>query len=232
MVSLGLVDDHPLMIEGIVSLLSHGHDLEILSTGSSARDIIDISSRFHPDVIIVDLNMAGDVYAAIAASIKVSPNTKIVAFTAATGVDSAIRALDAGANGYVLKGSYAQELIQAVEAVRHGETYITQNFASQVIAALRDASLRRVAAEAVRFSIREDQIVRLLLRGSTNKEIAISLKINEKTVRNYMTVLMQKLKARNRLEVVIAAQALAEREADGTVRGRSGDEVRPGWHVN
>ena len=212
MVSLALVDDHPLLIEGIVSLLSRAEGFEILSTGSSARDIIDISSRLHPDVIIVDLSMAGDVFAAIATSIKLSPNTKVVAFTAATGVDSAIRALDAGANGYVLKGSNAQELIQAVESVRQGETYITQNFASQVIAALRNASLRRVAAEVVQFSIREDQIVRLLLRGRTNKEIAISLKISEKTVKNYMTILMQKLNARNRLEVVIAAQAMAEEE--------------------
>jgi DNA-binding NarL/FixJ family response regulator len=212
MVSLALVDDHPLLVEGIVSLLSRAEGFEILSTGSSARDIIEIASRFHPDVIIVDLSMAGDVFAAIAASIKVSPNMKVVAFTAATGVDSAIRALDAGANGYVLKGSNAQELIQAVESVRHGETYITQSFASQVIAALRNAPLRRVAAEVVRFSIREDQIVRLLLRGRTNKEIAISLKISEKTVRNYMTILMQKLNARNRLEVVIAAQAMAEEQ--------------------
>ncbi len=162
--------------------------------------------------------MAGDVYAAIASSIRISPNTKIVAFTAATGVDSAIRALDAGANGYVLKGSSAQELIQAVEAVRHGETYITQSFASQVIAALRNASVRRVAAEAVRFSIREEQIVRLLLRGFTNKEIAASLRISEKTVKNYMTILMQKLNARNRLEVVIAAQALSERETNDTAK--------------
>jgi DNA-binding NarL/FixJ family response regulator len=213
-VSIGLVDDHPLMIEGIITLFSRAQGLEISSTGSTARDIIDISSRFRPDVIIVDLSMSGDVYEAIASSIKVSPNTKIVAFTAATGVDSAIRALDAGANGYVLKGSSAQELIQAVEAVRHGETYITQSFASQVIAALRNASLRRVAAEAVRFSIREDQIVRLLLRGKTNKEIAFALKISEKTVKNYMTILMQKLNARNRLEVVIAAQALTERELE------------------
>lgn len=143
MVSIGLVDDHPLMIEGIITLFSRTQGLAISSTGSTARDIIDISSRFRPDVIIVDLSMAGDVYEAIATSIKVSPNTKIVAFTAATGVDSAIRALDAGANGYVLKGSSAQELIQAVEAVRHGETYITQSFASQVIAALRNASVRK-----------------------------------------------------------------------------------------
>ena len=213
-VSVGLVDDHPLMIEGIVTLLSRAQNIEVLSTGSSARDIIDISSRLHPDVIIVDLSMAGDVYAAIAMSIKVSPSTKIVAFTAATGVDSAIRALDAGASGYVLKGSSAQELILAVESVCHGETYITRSFASQVIAGLRNASVRRVAAEAVRFSIREDQIVRLLLRGNTNKEIAASLKISEKTVKNYMTILMQKLNARNRLEVVIAAQALTAREMD------------------
>ena len=115
MVSIGLVDDHPLMIEGIITLFSRTQGLAISSTGSTAKDIIDISSRFQPDVIIVDLSMAGDVYEAIATSIKVSPNTKIVAFTAATGVDSAIRALDAGANGYVLKGSSAQELIQAID---------------------------------------------------------------------------------------------------------------------
>jgi DNA-binding NarL/FixJ family response regulator len=223
-VSIGLVDDHPLMIEGILGLLSRAQDFRVLSTGSTARDIIDISSRFHPDVIIVDLSMSGDVYAAIVTSIKISPNTKIVAFTAATGVDSAIRALDAGANGYVLKGSSAGELIQAVKSVRLGETYITQSFASQVIAALQNVSLRRVAAEAVRFSIREAQIVRLLLRGKTNKEIAISLKISDKTVKNYMTILMQKLNARNRLEVVIAAHKLTERGLDdssGTARSQS-----------
>ena len=217
MISIGLVDDHPLMIAGIVAFLSRAQGLQILSTGSTARDIIDISSRFHPDVIIVDLRMAGDVYAAIATSIKISPNTKIVAFTAATGVDSVIRALDAGANGYVLKGSSAQELIQAVESVCQGETYITRSFESQVITGLRNASLRRVAAEAVQFSIREDQIVQLLLRGKTNKEIAISLKISEKTVKNYMTILMQKLNARSRLEAVIAAQKLTERELDDSV---------------
>jgi DNA-binding NarL/FixJ family response regulator len=72
--------------------------------------------------------------------------------------------------------------------------------------------LRRRAAEAVKFSIREDQIVRALLRGGTNKQIAIALKISEKTVKHYMTILMQKLNAHNRVEVVIAAQKLSEYE--------------------
>ena len=83
-----------------------------------------------------------------------------------------------------------------------------------------------MAAEAVRFSIREDQIVRLLLRGKTNKEIAISLKISEKTVKNYMTILMQKLNARNRLEVVIAAQALTAREQDEPFLGNARSQAR------
>ena len=157
--------------------------------------------------------MPGDVYRAIENAIKISPSTKIVAFTAATGVDSAIRALDAGASGYVLKGSNTAELIQAISSVQSGETYITQNFASRVIAGLRDASLRRKAAEAVILSIREQQIIRLLMRGKTNKEIAIAIKISEKTVKHYMTALMQKLQVRNRLEVVIAAQKFSERQS-------------------
>jgi DNA-binding NarL/FixJ family response regulator len=205
-ISIALVDDHPLMVEAIVSLLSRSQDFRVLATGAKAEDIIDISARHHPDVFIVDLCMPGDVYEAIAAAIKIAPKTKVVAFTGATGVETAIRALDAGASGYVLKGSSAKELIRAVESVGSGETYITQSFASQVIAALRDTSLRRKAAERVKLSIREEQIVRLLLRGKTNREIAVPLKISEKTVKHYMTILMQKLRARNRLELVIAAQ--------------------------
>jgi two-component system, NarL family, nitrate/nitrite response regulator NarL len=130
----------------------------------------------------------------------------------ATGVESAIRALDAGASGYVLKGSSTTELLTAIASVQSGETYITQNFANRVIAGLRDASLRRKAVEIVILSIREQQIVRLLMSGKTNKEIAIAIKISEKTVKHYITTLMQKLHVRNRVEVVIAAQKLHETE--------------------
>jgi DNA-binding NarL/FixJ family response regulator len=210
MISIALVDDHPLMVEAVSSLLSRTQDFEIVATGTTSRDIFEICALHQPQIVIVDLSMPGDVYESITAAIKIAPRTKVITFTAATGVEPAIRALDAGASGYVLKGSSSQELIQAVTAVRNGETYITQSFASRVISALRDSSLRRKAAEAVKLSIREEQIVRLLLRGNTNKQIANVLKISEKTVKHYMTVLMQKLHARNRVEVVIAAQKLSE----------------------
>jgi two-component system, NarL family, nitrate/nitrite response regulator NarL len=209
-ISIALADDHPLMVEAICSLLTRTDGLEVVGTGATAYDIVELCVRTHPDVFVVDLSMPGDVYGAIANAVRTSPSTRIVAYTAATGVDSAIRALDAGARGYVLKGSSATELIQAILAVQTGETYITQSFASRVIAGLRDASLRRKAAEAVILSIREQQIIRLLMNGKTNKEMAIAIKISEKTVKHYMTALMQKLQVRNRLEVVIAAQRFGE----------------------
>ena len=209
-VSVALVDDHPLMIEAVSTLLCRADFFDIVATGTSARDVLEIGTLVRPHVMIVDLGMAGDVYAAIATVTALSNETKFVAFTASTGVDCAIRALDSGATGYVLKGSSSDELLQAIASVNSGETYITRNFASQVIAALRDTSLRRKAAEAVKLSIREQQIVRLLLKGKTNKEIALAINISDKTVKHYMTILMQKLQVRNRLEVVIAAQKLDE----------------------
>jgi two-component system, NarL family, nitrate/nitrite response regulator NarL len=209
-ISIALVDDHPLMIEALSSLLNRTQGFQVVGTGTSANEIIELCRRNQPQVAVVDLHMPGDVYGAIANAIKASPSTRIVAYTAATGVDSAIRALDAGASGYVLKGSSTTELVNAISSVQSGETYITQNFANRVITGLRDASLRRRAAEAVMLSIREQQIVRLLMIGKTNKEIAIAIKISEKTVKHYMTALMQKLQVRNRLEVVIAAQKFSE----------------------
>jgi DNA-binding NarL/FixJ family response regulator len=198
------------MIEAIFSLLSRNECFEIVATGTSAKDVIEIGTLVRPHVMVVDLGMPGDVYAAISTVTSLSKVTKFIAFTASTGVECAIRALDSGASGYVLKGSSSAELIEAISSVRSGETYITRNFATQVIAALRDTSLRRKAAEAVKLSIREQQIVRLLLKGKTNKEIAQAINISDKTVKHYMTILMQKLQVRNRLEVVIAAQKLDE----------------------
>ena len=210
-ISVVVVDDHPLVVEAILGLLHRiRSDFEIAGIGANAGDVVDLCKRSQPHIAIVDLYMPGDSYRAIAAAKQASPSTRIVALSESAGVESAIFALDAGASGYVLKGSSPKELIFAIASVLSGETYITQSFASRVIAGLRDASLRRKAAEAVMLSIREQQIVRLLMNGKTNKEIAIAIKISEKTVKHYMTALMQKLQVRNRLEVVIAAQRFGE----------------------
>lgn len=88
------------------------------------------------------------------------------------------------------------------------EIYVTQAFASKVISALQNSALRKRALQSIRLNVREHQIIRLLLRGKTNREIAEKLSISEKTVKHYMSVLIQKLQVRNRTEVVLAAQKL------------------------
>jgi len=213
-ISVALIDDHPLMLDAISSLLRRTEGFEIVGTGATPLDVVEICKNSRPDIVIIEPLLAGDPYTAISNALKISPLTRILAYTGATGVEPAIRALDAGARGYVLKRSNVAELIQGVSSVHAGETYITQSFASRVIGGLRDASLRRKAAEAVVLNIREQQIVRLLMAGKTNKEIARAIGVSEKMVKHYMTGLMQKLQVRNRLEVVIAAQRFGEHQAE------------------
>lgn len=215
-ISVALVDDHPLLLAGVVNLFDVNDDFVVVGKGSSAEDALHLNRQHCPDVMVLDLFMPGNVFEVINEIVTNSSNTKVVAFTAMTGSDYAVKALNAGASGYILKGSSANELIEGVRAAYSGETYITPGFAHKVIEALRLASLRGIASSSIKLSIREEQIVRMLLHGRTNREIAVGLGIGEKTVKNYMTILMQKLHARNRLEVVIAAQKLAvEHHSDG-----------------
>jgi DNA-binding NarL/FixJ family response regulator len=207
-ISIALVDDHPLLLAGVVNLFEINDDFRVVAKGATADDALQINKKLRPDVMVLDLFMPGNVFDVITEIVTKSGGTKVVAFTAMTASDYAVRALNAGASGYILKGSSAEELIQGVRAAHNGETYITPSFACKVVEALRIASLRRMSAGPIKLSIREEQIVRLLLRGFTNREIAVGLGIGEKTVKNYMTILMQKLHARNRLEVLIAAQKL------------------------
>ncbi len=207
--TLALVDDHPVLLKGLGDIISDVTDFRIVALGTTAQDAVEIAHRDKPDVIIVDLNMPGNAFEAIATVAGRHPETKIIVFTAASSTDIAVKALEAGASGYVLKGSTVQEVKGAILAVLKGETYISQEVAFSVITALRGAS-KRGDSKPVRLSKREEQVVTLLLSGKTNREIAAELGIGEKTVKHYMTVLMQKLQVRNRLEVVIAAQRLTQ----------------------
>ena len=197
-VSLAFFDDHPILLEGLVGIYSGKEEFAVVAQGGTALDALRIAEDLKPNVIVTDI--------------------RIVVFTAASSIDMAVQALKIGVSGYVLKGSQASELYQAIKAASAGETFITPCFASKVIMALKSDEARKAAGVDARLSYREVQIVRHLMRGSTNKEIASGLSISEKTVKHYMSVLMQKLAVRNRLEVVLAAQKLTllpERADDG-----------------
>jgi DNA-binding NarL/FixJ family response regulator len=207
-ISLALADDHPLMLAGLVEFFRPHDGFSVIATGATAEDAFDIGVRKKPDILIVDLMMPGNVFETIGKLVQRAVKTRILVFTAMTRTDLVIKTLDAGASGYVLKGSNPQELIQGLNAVYNGEIFITSSLACKLVEEQRIASYRKARGTEIKLSIREAQITAMLARGWTNRQIASELKLGEKTVKNYMTILMHKLNARNRLEVLLAAQKL------------------------
>jgi len=208
LVSVAVIDGHPVTVEGLAHVLASQGTFTVVARGASSRDALTIAKGHRPDLMIMDLALSGNAIAAISEITTHGLGTRIIVFTAAPGVDHAVTALEAGARGYLPKSCMTEEIVDAARAVAAGDTYLSQSFGSEVIAALRNASVRRIAMQALRLSAREDQIVHLLLGGKTNKEIASALGITERTVKHYMAVLMQKLNVRNRVEVAMAAQYL------------------------
>lgn len=205
--SIAFVDDHPVLLSGIQQIFSAHDEYSVVATGTSADDLLGIAASVRPDIVVTDLNMPGRVLDAVGASLAASPATRFIAFTASSCIDTALAALERGIHGYVLKGASVGELRNAIDMVLHGDTYVTPSIASKLMERLRKPS-RPKGVLSVSFTPREDAVLRLLMKGCTNKEIADALSISDKTVKHYMTVLIQKLQVRNRVEVVIAAQEL------------------------
>ena len=203
---LAFVDDHPTLLRGLSTIFAADGRYSIAATGSSAEDAVQIALAHRPDVVILDLSMPGDVFAAIDRITGSSPTLKIVIFTAFANVDLALKAIDAGAHGFVLKGAPAEDLHDAIKTVMLGELYVSPEFSQRLVAGLRNRS--KQVLPAAKLSARERQIVVLLLEAKTNKEIAKALELTEKTVKHYMTNLMNKLDVKSRLQVALAAQKL------------------------
>lgn len=203
-VTVAFVDDHPMLLEGVSALFAR-RGFDVVGKGVSADDVRSIYESSAPALMFVDLSMPGDPFESIA-DVSKSGSTKVVVYTAYTSIDMALKALDCGASAFVVKDSISNELFEAVDAVLRGEIFISRAHSGRVLAGLRNRTARLSAERAVKLSEREKQVVTLLLKAQSNKEIANTLKISEKTVKHHMTNLMSKLHARNRVEVALAAQ--------------------------
>ncbi|MHB2264877.1 LuxR C-terminal-related transcriptional regulator [Aliihoeflea sp. PC F10.4] len=202
-------DDQPIRLRGLEAELDSCSDLAIIGSGRSADDLQSFLSSpdAHDCVVIVCGRLAGEDNALIRQSIQKACKSKLVLMTSSTQVAGAVKVLEAGAAGYILSTSTGEQLVDAIRCVARGEIFITHSLAMSVINAMRMASIASRKPANLRLSLREEQILKLLLHGKTNKEIGSRLAISEKTVKHYMTILMQKMNARNRTEVVLAAQA-------------------------
>ncbi len=189
MIRIVVVDDHPVVREGLVAALARREDFTIAASFGSAEELL--ASRFEADVILLDLELPGmsgiDVLPRLAV-----PTLVLTAYASDEQLDAVLRA---GARGYLLKGAALEEIERAIRAVVRGERYLDPRIASRVAA----------LSHAPRLSPRERDVLRLVVAGKSNKEIAAALKVTERTVKFHMTSIFNKLGAENRAQAVTIA---------------------------
>ncbi len=208
LIRIAVVDDHPLLRDGVVSTLSREKDFEVIDVGASADDARRIAKEKMPDVILLDISMPGGGIEAANSIIAAHPAIKTVMLTVSEREEDLTRAMQAGVHGYVLKGITGSDLVNTIRTVSRGETYITPQFAARLLSSMnrKPSADHGQARNDPQLTMREEQILREVAAGQTNKEIARKLSLSEKTIKHYMTNVLQKLQVRNRVEAVIAMQ--------------------------
>jgi len=198
--SVAVVDDHPIVRDGVIATLADAGEFRIAGSAGSASEAIALAERERPDVMLLDLELpGGNGLDAIATIKRVSPQTRIVIFSAYAGEERVGAALGAGADSYVLKGTASDELLATVRAVAAGNTRMAPAIAAQAVEALRTPRYARVTE-------REREILVLVAEGLSNKAIAERLSITERTVKFHVGEILSRLGAGNRAQAVAIAQ--------------------------
>jgi DNA-binding NarL/FixJ family response regulator len=199
-----VVDDHPIVRQGLVSVLGDEDDLDVVGAAGSAREALGLVPRLVPDVVLLDLEMPDlDGVEAIPQLLAAGgPGLGVLVFTAYDTDDRVLGAIRAGARGYLLKGASAEEIARGIRTVHGGGSYLEPRVASKLLAEV--SSPRR---EAAQLSNREREVLRLVADGLPTKQIAHSLGITERTVKFHVNSIFHKLGADNRAQAVaLAAQ--------------------------
>ncbi|RPJ00198.1 MAG: DNA-binding response regulator [Chloroflexi bacterium] len=198
-----VADDHPIVREGLVAVLSTQPDFEVVAEAETGVEALQRFESLHPDVVLLDLQMPElDGVQTLERLLVLEPDARVIAFTAFDTDERIVQAVRAGARGYLLKGAPREEIFSAIRVVHGGGALLQPIVAARL--------LRRVAGdESPSHSLteREFEVLRLLARGKLNKEIAGELAITERTVKFHVSAILGKLGAGNRTEAVrIAAQ--------------------------
>ncbi len=203
-----IVDDHPLFREGVAYTLEAESDMEVVGQGATADEALHLARDLLPDIILLDITMPGGGLNAVRAIAAACPVTKIVMLTVSEEEDNVLTAFKAGARAYILKGVSARELVSILRTVHAGEVYVTPTLAAGLLLEMTDSTSepRLPHSPFDVLTARERQILELVANGYSNKEIGQRLHLAEKTVKHYMTNILQKLHVRNRVEAALLAQ--------------------------
>jgi DNA-binding NarL/FixJ family response regulator len=196
-----LVDDHHVVRAGLRSLIDAQSDMEVVGEAADGEVACRLALELRPDIAVMDVSMPVLNGAAATARIKRDqPEMKVLALTVHEDRGYLQQLLEAGASGYLLKRAAADELIRAIRAVARGDTYLDPNLAGKLL-----GHLSRRPSQGDQLSEREEEVLRLIARGFTNREIAARLDLSVKTIETYKARTMEKLGLDSRAAIVAYA---------------------------
>jgi DNA-binding NarL/FixJ family response regulator len=201
-----IADDHPIVREGLGAVLETQPDFEIVGAAASGAQAVAQAAELRPDIILLDLELPElDGVAALRAIRASNPAAKALIFTAFDTDERILSAVQAGAQGYLLKGAPREELFQAIRVIYDGGSLLQPVVAARL---LRQVSSAPPPSVAEPLTEREMEVLRLLAKGRQNKEIAADLAISERTVKFHVSAILAKLGVGNRTEAVGKASQL------------------------
>lgn len=203
-----LADDHPLFRDGLRALIGAMPDAELVGEASTGDEAIELALRLRPDVVLMDLQLPGrNGIEATRAIADQAPDVAVLVLTMFEDEDSVFAAMRAGARGYLLKGADQEELVRAIAAVGHGQAIFAPGVARRVIAFFAASPSRgRGAQPFPDLTDRERDVLELIAQGRANPWIAQRLGIAEKTVRNHVSIVFNKLQVVDRAQAIVRAR--------------------------
>jgi DNA-binding NarL/FixJ family response regulator len=213
-ITLALADDHRVVRLGLEALIGTFSDVELVGSADGGREAIALCTEKRPDVLLLDLSMPEVDGAAVARALRDSGvPTRVVIFTSFSDREGIVRALDAGAIGYLLKDAEPGELHTAIQAAARGEAPLTPRAAMELLRQRQPVGVLGPGAPsgqpgrpAVELTDRERQVLALLTSGLANKQIARRLGISEKTVKGHLTNLFQRIGVSDRTQAALWAE--------------------------
>lgn len=205
-IRVAVVDEYPLFREGVICGLEKHSDIDVVAQGTTAQDAIRIAREYEPHVIVIDLSILGSTLSA-GDTLLQFPVTSLLALATTAGEEQVPSALRRGVRGFLTRATSAHELAQTVRALKRGEYYVTPSVAAKLLMQ-GDGSTAKVAPEPspmFDLTVREEEILSILIKGCSNKEIGSRLALSEKTIKHHVTNILQKLQVRNRVEAALLA---------------------------
>lgn len=201
-ITLVVVDDHPVVRDGLRGMFESAPGFEVLGEAANGVEGIELAARLDPDVVLMDLRMpGGGGVAAIAELTRRGARSKVLVLTTYDTDSDTLPAIEAGATGYLLKDAPRDELFTAVRAAADGRTVLSPTVASRLVSRVRTPGAARHEA----LSAREREVLELVSKGTSNREIAAELFISEATVKTHLTHIFAKLGAKDRAAAVAVA---------------------------